>query len=248
MIHLIPAPAVVTVGDELILGELANGNLQWMLQWLKEQGQPAGTAITLPDHVEVIGNWLRKLREDYSPILVSGGIGGTHDDCTRAGIARALDVPLVRHRECYGQLKEKYQDRLNEARSRMADLPEGASLIPNTHGAPGFYLQNIFAFPGFPSMLQEMVPQTLDLWTLPHAQWAEEEEQLEIPEGDAAAAVETFSRAWPSARLGIYADSNLTLPRKIKLRLRYPATEHEVHNAFATLVQRLRDESSSRTS
>ena len=72
------SPAVITVGEELVWGELANGNQQWMLQWLKEQDQPAGIAITLPDHQDTIAKWLMELHKEFHPLIVSGGIGGTH--------------------------------------------------------------------------------------------------------------------------------------------------------------------------
>ena len=59
------SPAVITVGEELVWGELANGNQQWMLQWLKEQDQPAGIAMTLPDHQDTIAKWLKELTKNF---------------------------------------------------------------------------------------------------------------------------------------------------------------------------------------
>ena len=101
------SPAVITVGEELVWGELANGNQQWMLQWLKEQDQPAGIAMTLPDHQDTIAKWLRELHKEFSPLIVSGGIGGTHDDCTRQAIAQSLGIPIIRHPECYSILVKR---------------------------------------------------------------------------------------------------------------------------------------------
>ena len=234
------SPAVITVGEELVWGELANGNQQWMLQWLKEQDQPAGIAMTLPDHQDTIAKWLRELHKEFCPLIVSGGIGGTHDDCTRQAIAQSLGIPIIRHPECYSILVKRYQDRLNEARARMADLPEGCALIANPEGAPGFHVQRIFAFPGFPSMLKAMLPMTLPTWKRDSSEWKIQEIILDVPEGDAAEAVENFSNQWPNARLGIYAHSLQEAPRRVTLRLRYPANATAVQQAFEELVQQLR--------
>ena len=234
------SPAVITVGEELVWGELANANQQWMLQWLKEQDQPAGIAMTLPDHQDTIAKWLRNLYKEFYPLIVSGGIGGTHDDCTRQAIAQSLGIPIIRHHECYEILVERYQDRLNEARARMADLPEGCGLIENLEGAPGFHVQGIFAFPGFPSMLKAMLPITLPIWKRSSSEWKIQEIILNLPEGDVAEAVENFSKQWPNVRLGIYAHSLQEAPRRVTLRLRYPANAPAVQQAFEELIQQLR--------
>ena len=89
---------MVTVGDELVLGERGNENSRWMSEWLKLNLRPGGVQLSLPDDVETIAQWLKQLvRKNHVPVLVAGGIGGTHDDCTRTGIAQALGVPLTRH-------------------------------------------------------------------------------------------------------------------------------------------------------
>ncbi len=151
-------PAVVTVGDELMFGERPNDNQQWLLEALQERGHPAELALTLPDAVAIIAVWLRTLlREHCFPVLVSGGLGGTHDDCTREGIANTLQVPLTRHHDCFEILAAKYGEQFTAGRQRMAMLPEGCELIANPIGAPGFFLAGVYAFPGFPNMLRPMV-------------------------------------------------------------------------------------------
>ena len=87
---------MVTVGDELVLGERGNENSRWMSEWLKLNLRPAGIQLSLPDDVETIAQWLKQLlQENHFPVLAAGGIGGTHDDCTRAGIAQALGLSLI---------------------------------------------------------------------------------------------------------------------------------------------------------
>jgi molybdopterin-biosynthesis enzyme MoeA-like protein len=103
-------PAVLTVGDELVSGDRQhNGNERWLLSQLYERGHPADIAMQLRDDAEQIGEYVRLLRSNgHFPILVAGGLGGTHDDKTREGVARALGVPLETHSECDSILSARY--------------------------------------------------------------------------------------------------------------------------------------------
>lgn len=150
-----PVPCVCTVGDELLYGEReSNGNERYILRALHERGTPAVMASQLPDDPEIIAKFIRFAREQHlSPIFIAGGLGGTHDDKTREAVALALDLPLTRHAECFEILTESFQRRdieFTPQRQRMADLPDGCSLIENSVGAPGFAIDGIYAFPGFP--------------------------------------------------------------------------------------------------
>jgi molybdopterin-biosynthesis enzyme MoeA-like protein len=231
-------PAVITVGDELILGERQNENERWMLQVFQEHHFPALISVILPDDVKMIANWIKRLKEDqYFPIFISGGLGGTHDDCTREGVAQGLGLKLERNEACYQELKAYYKDKLNEQRERMAWLPKGCDLISNPFGAPGFSLNGIFAFPGFPKMLQSMVPNVLShiAGEKEPEKWQCEEISLPLSEGDIAIPVEQFSQTWPNVRLGIYANAK-TNERIVTLRLRYLKNEPEALAAFQQMV------------
>lgn len=214
---------MVTVGDELIHGERDDGNRRWLLARLAALGLPARLALSLPDDEAVIGEWLARLRDaGLRPILVAGGIGGTHDDRTREGVARALGRPLVLHPECDGLLAARFGARYNEQRRRMAMLPEGCRLIPNPDGAPGFALEGIHAFPGFPHMLQPMVESELErLFPEAGAGWEAEELELPLPEGEIAGAVETFVRDHPALRVGIYPSRRRPDGYRTLVRIRY---------------------------
>ena len=236
-----PLPAIVTVGDELVLGERGNENSRWMAEWLKHHFRPAGIQLSLPDDIHIIAQWLKELlNRKHFPVLVAGGIGGTHDDCTRAGIAEAVDVPLTRHPECWEILSARYKGKLNKSRSNMAMLPEGCSLIENPHGAPGFELGGVFAFPGFPNMLQAMLPKLQERFgpKNPETQMNEESMRLRTREGDIADAVTEFSRLHPECRLGIYAHSG-TSWGEVSLRFRYPESRKDLTLKFHKFVKDL---------
>ncbi|SMC20840.1 Predicted nucleotide-utilizing enzyme [Desulfacinum hydrothermale DSM 13146] len=200
-------PAAVTVGDELIYGERANDNLVWMLGAFAQKGRAARVGLVLPDREEVIAFHVRSLLEQgCRPVFISGGIGGTHDDRTRQGVALALNRPLELHGECDALLAQRYRERYTDQRRRMAWLPRGASLIPNATGAPGFCVDSVYAFPGFPSMLKPMATAVLDaLWgPLEGSFWETKEIRLPVPEGTVAAQVEAFARKHPQVLVGIY--------------------------------------------
>ena len=238
---LISHSAVVTVGDELIFGERSNQNSEWMLAWLQKQNRPARIALSLADDPEIIALWLKQLRaQKHDLILVSGGIGGTHDDCTREGIAMALDVPIAKHPECWEILSKRYGAELNTSRANMAMLPEGCQLIPNPHGAPGFHQDGIFAFPGFPKMLHSMIDFTLPFLNKEENQQSMkiEEVRLQMREGDASDPVRAFSLKHPEARLGIYAHAGKSWGQ-ITLRFRYPESNPELLQNFKDFVKTL---------
>ncbi len=232
-------PVIVTVGDELVFGEQANDNQTWLLQLFTNAGSPPVAALSLPDITGTIGTWLQHVScTNSGPVIVSGGIGGTHDDCTRAGIAAALEVPLVVHDECFAILAQQYGARFNAQRQRMAALPQGAALIPNPHGAPGFQIHNIHAFPGFPSMLRPMiVAHFADLLKRgTHTKRIVKSYDLPVSEGDIAQVIETFSCDHPECTTGIYP-SDTQRGRKVTVRVRCDASHHEAASRFEQLIQ-----------
>jgi molybdopterin-biosynthesis enzyme MoeA-like protein len=231
-------PAVLTVGDELLFGERSNDNQTWLLRFLRERANPAEVAMVLPDSVPVIAKWLMVfLADQYRPILVSGGIGGTHDDCTREGIAAALDVPLTRHEGCFEILAAKYGLQFTAGRQRMALLPQGCNLIANPIGAPGFSIENIYAFPGFPSMLQPMVTQVLDrlLPDSAECRWLVRDYRLPLNEGAIARDIEAFAKQHKEARIGIYPHAE-RFPHEVTVRLRCDPRHNRILETFAELM------------
>lgn len=237
-------PAVVTIGSELVYGERTNDNQQWLLRELWDRGIPAEIALSLGDDEASIAAEIRHLvAAGYHPILVSGGIGGTHDDVTRQGVAAGLGVPLVEHAACRRILAEKYGDRFTPQRQRMAELPEGSDLIANPLGAPGFHCRGVYGFPGFPNMLQPMATAVLDglLEGYEKPVQRTREYVLETGEGAIASQLEAFSQQHPEVSIGIYP-STTRFRREVTVRLRYPAAAESTANDFDTLIEELRSQ------
>jgi molybdopterin-biosynthesis enzyme MoeA-like protein len=235
-------PAVVTVGSELVYGERTNDNQQWLLRELWERGIPAIIAVSLGDDEALIGTEVGRLVDaGCFPVLVSGGIGGTHDDVTRQGIARGLGVTLAEHAECRAILAARYGDRFTPQRQRMAELPEGSELIDNPLGAPGFHCRGVYGFPGFPNMLQPMANAVLDALLAGYAAPARETRDyvLACGEGAIASPLERFQLDHPEVSVGIYPSAT-RLRREVLVRLRYPEGAKASAQAFDTLIEQLR--------
>lgn len=150
--------AAIIIGNEILSGRTQDVNLAFLAKSLNEIGIRLMEARVVPDiEAEIIAavNGLR-VRFDY--VFTTGGIGPTHDDITAECVAKAFGVPLIRHPEAECRLRAHYEpDKLNEARLRMANTPEGATLIDNPVSiAPGFQIGNVFVLAGVPSIMQAM--------------------------------------------------------------------------------------------
>ncbi len=157
--------ALVLIGNELLSGRTQDVNLHHLAQRLSEAGIRLVEARVIPDIEETIIATVNEMRERVSYVFTTGGIGPTHDDITAECVAKAFDVPLIRHPEAARRLIDYFETRgveVNEARLRMANTPEGAELIANQISvAPGFYIGNVYVMAGVPKVMQVMVEEIL---------------------------------------------------------------------------------------
>ena len=152
--------ALVIIGNEILSGRTQDENLAFLAEELNGIGIQLREARVVPDAEADIVEAVNACRARHDHVFTTGGIGPTHDDITAASVAKALDRPLVRHPEAERRLLAYYPpEKVNEARMKMADTPEGAELIDNPVSvAPGFTIENVHVLPGVPSILQAMLP------------------------------------------------------------------------------------------
>lgn len=150
--------ALVIIGNEILSGRTQDANLAFLARELGEVGIQMREARVVPDDEKEIIAAVNELRRRYDHVFTTGGIGPTHDDITSASIAKALGRRYVRHPEAERRLLAYYPpEKVNAARMKMADTPEGAELIDNPVSvAPGFRVENVYVLPGIPSILQAM--------------------------------------------------------------------------------------------
>lgn len=155
-----PTAAVLIVGNEILSGRTQDTNLAHIATYLGGLGIRLREARVVPDvEAEIVGA-VNALRDRYTYVFTTGGIGPTHDDITAECVAKAFGVPLVQNPEARRRLQEHYKgtDMLNAARLRMANAPEGAVLIDNpVSSAPGFQIGNVFVMAGVPKIMQAML-------------------------------------------------------------------------------------------
>jgi molybdenum cofactor synthesis domain-containing protein len=153
--------ALVVIGDEILSGRTQDRNVAKVADWLNEQGIRLAEVRMVPDAEAQIVQAVNALRAARDYVFTTGGIGPTHDDITVDAIAAAFGVPVVIHPEARTILENYYRDRpggLNDARLRMARVPDGAELIPNPYsGAPGVRMGNVYILAGVPNIAASML-------------------------------------------------------------------------------------------
>jgi molybdenum cofactor synthesis domain-containing protein len=150
--------AVLIIGNEILSGRTHDANLPYLAKALNAVGIRVMEARVIPDDDEAIIAAVNACRAKYEHVFTTGGIGPTHDDITSAAVARAFGVRVIRHPVAVDLLTRHYAaSELNEARLKMAEVPEGAMLIDNpVSAAPGFRIGNVWVLPGVPRILQAM--------------------------------------------------------------------------------------------
>ena len=152
--------ALLVIGDEILSGRTQDKNIAQVASWLGVQGIRLAEVRVVADDTAAIVEAVNALRARNDYLFTTGGIGPTHDDITVDAVAEALGVEVVIHPEARAILERYYESRggLNEARLRMARVPDGAELIPNRmSGAPGIQIGNVFLMAGVPSITAGML-------------------------------------------------------------------------------------------
>jgi competence/damage-inducible protein CinA-like protein len=162
---------IVGVGTELLLGQIANTNAQWMSDRLAEVGVDVLYHQVVGDNLDRIVDVMRLAASRADVVLVTGGLGPTQDDITRDALAVVMGVSMVRHPEIEVALRERFagfgRGEMPANNLRQADVPEGARFIPAQIGsAPGLIAAlpsgvRIYAVPGVPAEMMEMMGGTI---------------------------------------------------------------------------------------
>jgi len=150
--------AVLLIGDEILAGSTQDKNLQVAARLFAGKGVKLVEARVIADDVDTIVDTLNTLRQKYTYVVTSGGIGPTHDDITVESVAKAFGVAIVRDAEIEAKFRAKHGDAMKPEVLKMADYPVGAEKFPQSAStAPGFQLGNVFVCAGIPSTFQAML-------------------------------------------------------------------------------------------
>ncbi len=149
---------IVTIGSELLLGQIVDTNSAWMAQRLADLGVNLFFKTVVGDNPGRMREVLSQALERSDLVITSGGIGPTQDDLTRELVAEVTGRELVRDEALVRQIRERFQRRgliLTPNNERQADIPAGAIPVENPNGtAPAFIVEDpravIISLPGVP--------------------------------------------------------------------------------------------------
>lgn len=170
--------AILTIGDELLNGDLADTNTALIARILGAQSLPVRESATIGDRDNDIVTALQRLAGNHHAVIVTGGLGPTDDDRTARAAARAFNRPLSLNNQALQQIRERFRSwnrTMHPRNEKQALLPGRATVIPNITGtAPGFHMRigetDLFFLPGVPSEMRVMlddsvVPALLERFT-----------------------------------------------------------------------------------
>jgi len=148
--------AILTIGNELLSGDVENTNGSWLARRLEAIGVPVRLIAVLPDDIEAIAEFVKTSAQNADAVLVTGGLGGTPDDVTREALAAAFGVAQEEVSELADELRGRFLSDPEYA-ARWAQLPAGSRPLENPlGGAPGFAIGNVYVLPGLPSEMEAM--------------------------------------------------------------------------------------------
>src|SRR6478609_2912976 len=198
--------ALLVIGDEILTGRTKDKNIGYIAEYLTGIGIDLLEVRVVPDIEAEIVAAVNALRERYTYLFTTGGIGPTHDDITADSIGRAFGVPVDHDPRAVSLLRERYgPDELNEARMRMARVPEGADLIENPISkAPGFRIGNVFVMAGVPSIMQAMLDNIASGLQTGARMIIETIEAEGLAEGIYAEGLGQIASSFPSVSIGSY--------------------------------------------
>ena len=147
---------LIVIGNEILSGKVTDSNSAFLARELRSVGVTLRRIVTIPDEIDVIAAAVREFRPAYDLVFTSGGVGPTHDDVTIDGVARGLDRKVIRHPALEGKLREFFKDKINEARLKMAEVPDGSDLIVDQRfGFPTIQCENFYILPGIPEIFEQ---------------------------------------------------------------------------------------------
>lgn len=195
---------VLTVGNEIVSGDVENTNASWLGRRLAPLGVAVKLMAAVRDDVGEIAAFLRAEAPRTDIVVVTGGLGGTPDDVTREGVAGAFDVDCVEIPEVAAKLRGRFEARgLGDYAARWACLPRDSEPLENPlGGAPGFVLRNTYVLPGLPSEMKAMFETIAGRFEGdPIGTWRQ---SYRTGEGQIVSILEEATRLHPDVSVGSY--------------------------------------------
>jgi molybdenum cofactor synthesis domain-containing protein len=199
--------AVLVIGDEILSGRTKDANLGIIADWAGVMGLDLKEARVVADEEDAIVAALNALRQRHDYVFTTGGIGPTHDDITADAVGKAFGLPVAHDRQAVRILEEHFARmgrQANEARMRMARMPEGAVLIDNpVSRAPGFRVENVFVMAGIPKVMSAML-ESISQMIEPGRPMLSASVEVDAAEGDIAGPLKDIQARHDRVTIGCY--------------------------------------------
>ncbi len=227
---------IILIGNEILSGKIVDANASYLCRELRMLGVDVRKISVIPDEVDLIATEVADQSRRFDIVFTSGGVGPTHDDVTIEGVARALDVPVVRDPRLVHVIETLAKGRVNEARLRMAEVPEGAELVAGEQLTfPAVVARNIYVLPGVPEIFRQKFEVLRERFR--DSPFHLRSVFVRIPEGTLAEHLNELLRRHPDLLLGSYPEF-LNPEYKVKVTLESKDPKY-VEQALDEFLQRL---------
>ncbi len=164
-----PSAEIITIGTEILLGEIVDTNTRYIARTLRGMGVNIFRTTTIGDNVERIAEAIHNAMNRADIVITTGGLGPTVDDPTREAVAKAAGVELEFHEDLWKQVVaviSRYGRGPSENQKRQAYIPKGALAIPNPVGtAPCFIVETernaVVSLPGVPNEMEHILHESV---------------------------------------------------------------------------------------
>ena len=174
--------AILTIGDEILIGQIVDTNSAWLGNELNKIGAEIGEIRSVPDSEEGIRKAVDELTKEFDVVLCTGGLGPTKDDITKKVLAEFFQTEMYFHQATHSRIKEifkKFNKELTEAHQAQCYMPRSAEILINKMGtAPGMWFEKehkvLVSMPGVPHEMKYLMEEEV----LPRLSRREDIEQI----------------------------------------------------------------------
>ncbi len=241
--QVVVTAALLVIGDEILSGRTKDKNIGTAADFCTAMGIDLREVRVVPDVEAEIVAAVNALRARYTHVFTTGGIGPTHDDITADSVAKAFGVPIDVDERAVALLLERIPKAdLNEARLRMARIPQGASLIANSVSkAPGFSIGNVHVMAGVPAIMTAML-EALAPSLATGRKMLSRSVPAHLKEGDIAAPFGALQARFPDVVMGSYPgfEEGVGFTTTLVLRSRDDARLDEAEEAVKAMLEEVR--------
>ena len=242
MLPPLPTPppgtaAILIIGNEILSAKVRDENGPFLAGELRALGVDLRRIETVPDEIPLIVDALHRCLSSGAHVFTSGGIGPTHDDVTIAAIAQAYGVPVVHDDRTLRLLEGYYGIKLNAARRRLAEIPQGGRAeFHEGYSFPVLSIDRVTIFPGVPQLLRDGFSRIRERFR--QAPIFSSAIYFAIGEGALAEHLDATVARFPAVAIGSYPRFDEGCDHKVKVTFDARAAE-EVRAALAFLKARI---------